>query len=154
MLLSYAPPARAHDLGHRIPDGQNIDINYQNLTDAFRVTTDWNLNFNFHPRDFGTINVVVNSVREINVLDADYSPLTWSGLYDCVSLSSGVCSQANIHYNQNFPHTETARRWLGCHEFGHAWGIAHNTGGCMPGDQYNSSTVYGTHNTGHIDAWY
>lgn len=144
----FSPPIR-------IPNPANININYQNLTNDFRLSTDWNINNNFHPRAaFGTINVVVNSVRELNALDADYAPLTWSGLYECGSYSNPVCNQANIHYNQRYAHPESARRWLGCHEFGHGWGIQHNDPGCISGTAYDSDQYYQQHNIDHIEAWY
>jgi hypothetical protein len=156
VLTVLAVPAAAHDLGVRIPDGQNVDINYQNLTDNFRVATDWNINNNLHPTNLGTINVVVNSVRELNALDADYSPLEWSGLYECVDFdsSTGICRQGNIHYNQRYNHPETARRWLACHEFGHGLGIDHNLNGCMPAETYDADQFLQQHNVDHVNDWY
>lgn len=157
LIYPVAPQARAHEFSPpiRIPNASNINFNYQDLTNDFRLSTDWNINNNFHPRSaFGTINVVVNSVREINVLDSDYSPLTWSGFYECGSYSNPVCYQANVHYNLRYAHPESARRWLGCHEIGHAWGIDHNENGCMSGTVYNSGQSYGQHNIDHIEAWY
>lgn len=65
-----------------------------------------------------------------------------------------VCYQANVHYNLRYAHPESARRWLGCHEIGHAWGIDHNENGCMSGTVYNSGQSYGQHNIDHIEAWY
>lgn len=151
-----AGPAYAHDMGHRIPSGSQVDIGYHGLTEASRLATDWNINNNLHPTHLGTINVYVNQVREINVLDADYSPLDWSGLWECVKWmgTTQYCEQANVHYNLRYNHSLSATRWLACHEFGHALGIAHNGYGCMSATVYNVDQYLRSHNTDHVNAWY
>jgi hypothetical protein len=76
----------------------------------------------------------------------------------CIDPSGTVCRHWHVRFNSNLaPYTETERRHISCHEFGHTLGLHHypdsnpNPGSCM---KESYLTTYAQHDVNHIDAYY
>lgn len=135
----------------------NVSIAYWNLTENFRQANDWNINNNINPTDLNAY-VYVNQVKNVNLFDEFYNA-PWGGLYECVNNGPGrTCNQANVHYDLTGVFDTDYRRFISCHEMGHASGLMHQLvgepGTCMLGEAYNGVLYTSSHDRTVINNYY
>ncbi|WP_300679913.1 hypothetical protein [Nocardioides sp.] len=79
------------------------------------------------------------------------------GVTTCATITPGNrCQQAHVRISTLYfnAHTVTPRRWITCHEIGHALGLAHRalTAGCMDDCVDSSTPAYSAHDLAHLAA--
>lgn len=149
-------------LSHRL-FSQNWTMGYQNLTENFRQAGDYTINWNINPHpDLNVNSITTSGVGQINLFDDNYSGVTWSGLWECVSYSSpNVCQQGNTYFNLlKGPYSSRDARSLVCEEVGHGVGLAHNSdsatksSSCMQRPVCWACTRWNDHDNDEIAAKY
>lgn len=132
LLIGMAgPSSAANDLGIRVPDRVLI-MGYWNLSEQFRLASDFNVNASLNPTDLDII-LRVNQTHPLNLFDNNYSPQEWFGAYERGSCSNGVCRQSNVYFNQRYIYNVTQSRSLACEEVAPGVGLDHSfqDGSCM-----------------------
>jgi hypothetical protein len=162
LSLTLARPAHAgNDLGVRVPDGTPVYLFRNALTAGFSDAVAYVRTNGINPTDMTSLYASGVSSTYINIVDNDYGPSQWVGMYDCATgPNRGVCSRGDVIINLYQPYvpggswSATERRSLVCEEIGHALGLAHRTtaNGCMSQDW--NDTDYSAHDDAHLNNWY
>lgn len=165
LIVGAIPGAEAtNDLGHRMPDGTPTFIMRNGLTAGFSDAVEWHRQNNMNPTDLTTLYTSSVSETYINIVDSDYGPIGWSGIWDCAVWGSGnTCRRGDVYLNRytgsgyvpGGSYDATERRSLVCEEVGHAVGLAHRktvSVGCMTQDW--SRTSWTDHDNSHVNNWY
>jgi hypothetical protein len=79
------------------------------------------------------------------------------GYSDCISASGLTCSHWHENFNTSFAYTDTKRKSLTCHEFGHTLGLHHyadhqDPQTCMETPHWHLH--FNDHDIGHVNAYY
>lgn len=161
-LVSPAPAGATNDSGVRVPNGQDVGLYYSNLDAAFETAVQWVRANRINPTDVQTIRKSASAAdMRLGLANYAWPPDQW-GEYQCVQgfsyLGVFICTDGRVRFHSNRAWDATNRRDLACHELGHALGLAHRgDGACMqavvPYGAANNPG-YGTHNLGHLNAWY
>lgn len=125
LMVMAAPASASNDLGIRVPN-RVLVIGYWNLTEQFRLASDYNVNASLNPTDLDII-LRVNQTQPLNLFDNSYYPNPWYGAYERGSCSNGVCHQSNVYFNLYYPYSVNDSRSLACEEVGHGVGLAHSS---------------------------
>lgn len=137
-LLSslFAVPALAlhWNVEFRRPD-KWIPINWTYVADPeFRVAVNFVYQNEYNSTDVHMNDVVTWSEGEIRYVDGYYGDIGWAGQTDCMGWNGSRCAWARVKFNQSYgPWNLWQRRFLACHETGHAIGLRHThyTNSCM-----------------------
>lgn len=153
-------------------DNANHGFNYVDLTSYMAAATDYARTNAIGPTDvYTSIDPTPDEHTDVDVIDryyVDYCGFSWYtpstggviGAAKCDLLSStNRCDHHSVRYSNTWTDgaSTTQRRWLACHENGHALGLMHRsaTDSCMPPSPPSSpSVVYSAHDIAHLNDAY
>ncbi len=154
------------------PTTPTTDSNYIDLTSYMDAATDYARSHAIDPTDvYTSIDTTPDEHTDVDVLDryyVDYCGYAWYtsatggviGAAKCDLLSStSRCDRHSVRYSSTWGDgaTTAQRRWLACHENGHALGLAHRsaTDSCMvPSLPASLTSTFSGHDVAHINANY
>jgi hypothetical protein len=120
--------------GFRRPD-KWIPLNWSNVGNSdFRIAINYVYQNQYNTTDVHMNDVADWSAAEIRYVDAFYGDTGWAGQTDCMGWDGSRCAWARVKFNITYaPYDLWARRFLVCHETGHAIGLRHTsyTDSCM-----------------------
>lgn len=152
-------------------DNKTHNFEYIDLNSDNTAATEWVRKNVIDPTIINTsIDATPDALTDVNVLDRyyiDYCGYNWYtsnsggviGSTKCDLLSpTNRCDRHSVRYTNNWTDiaSTTGRRWLACHENGHALGLKHrneNADGCMSPSYVNASTstvAFSLHDQGHL----
>lgn len=152
-------------------DNATHTFNYISLGADNTAATDWVRSNVINPTVINTsIDSTPDELTDVNVIDkryVDYCGYNWYtpsgggviGAAKCDLLSpTNRCDRHTVRYTNTWTDTAstTGRRWLACHENGHALGLKHrneNADGCMSPSYVNAATstvAYSLHDKAHL----
>lgn len=118
--------------------------------------------------DYGPHIDVLVTVKDYDTWCVDLTGYDWAtaehpkvglaGLTNCETKASGSprCDKANVRLSDIWMDAanQSERRYLACHEIGHAIGLMHRdaAAGCMVKCAYASTPVYTSHDVAHFNA--
>jgi len=160
LLLTAAPPARAHYFGPLYADNRDQSRYYDaGFTAGARAATDWTIEYSYQPTYMYWYKTTTD-IHGSNDIWYTVDPITPgnTGETFCATRKglTDTCEHWHTTYQESWWGTagDTARRVLACHETGHTTGLYDGgTYGCMEQGQYWNQYL-GTHNRDHINARY
>lgn len=163
LLVVVAPRAPAQPFGPsgccRYANNFYHEYFYYQLEDATINASNWSWTNNYDPTVINTNRTFAHDDSDVSVIDNYYSSgniATW--VCDQVSTSdSSICHHSHVNVdNSNFNgKTWTAKRHTMCQEFGHSFGLDHDTtrNTCM--DDTDLSKIYlSDHDRSHLSSRY
>ena len=133
-----------------------IPLNWSNVgSDDFRVAINYVYQNQFNTTDVHMNDVADWSSAEIRYVDGFYGDTGWAGQTDCMNWNGTRCGWARVKFNITYgPWDLWDRRFLVCHETGHAIGLRHThyTDSCMNTGWF--ANVLGPHDREEINAHY
>jgi hypothetical protein len=162
ITTGVAATAHGTNFGAYYTNGRSMTFHYSNLTTGFRDASNWARKNVMNPTDLNTSTTSTFSMsNDANVYDRDYGDTGWVGIVDCRSAaSSTVCNSFRIRFNTSYRFTTAQRRYVACHEFGHAVGLKHrsSTSSCMgtplPGSPTSAQLAWSSHDRNHVNGRY